>query len=61
MLTFLLASLISFSDFRVFIAMMRVQGKTKQLNDGHPVMDQIQRVKLRYMKLNEAVKEQDKS
>lgn len=40
--------------------MMRVQGKTKQLSDGHPVMDQIQRVKLRYLKLNEAVQEKDK-
>ena len=33
------------------VAMMRVQGKAKQLGDGHPVMGQIERVKLRYIKL----------
>ena len=45
----------------MFVALMRVQGKTKQLNEGHPVMEQIQRVKLRYMKLNEAVQAQQKA
>ena len=37
--------------------MMRVQGKTRQLEEEHPVMEQIQRVKLRYVKLNQAVHE----
>ena len=37
--------------------MMRVQGKTKQLGDDHPVMGQIERVKLRYIKLRQAEQE----
>ena len=41
--------------------MMRVQGKTKQLTEGHPVMDQIERVKLRYVKLRQAVQDIEKA
>lgn len=41
--------------------MMRVQGKTKQLAEGHPVMDQIERVKLRYVKLRQAVQDIEKA
>jgi len=48
-------------DDDLVAAMMRVQGKTKQLTEGHPVMDQIQRVKLRYMKLNSAVEKAGKA
>lgn len=44
----------------LYAAMMRVQGKAKQLGDGHPVMGQIERVKLRYIKLRQAEQEKER-